>query len=397
MDNITFATEILKKLGIQSHIVDETDFRKIDLGLRGLLFKNDDYTTFLNHTLKEINDKIVYRYMDEYRCCYIVMKLCEKNKYFFIGPYLTSFPDDNFIETKIPANKSSEEAVKLVEKFYMSLPLTDDDAPLIAIASAVGKTLWGAESNFSFEYADEIFFDQIDPTNIPEKYSNLSGSSFHLNLLETTYKREKELMETVSSGKTSDINYGSFSNVFSKNFTDSLRQRKNNLISLNTLLKKAAEQGGVHPLHIDKLFSLFSGKAEEIHSVQESIRLQNKMIKDYCFLVKKHYLSEYSSLIGKVITLIDYDISANLTLKSISEQLFVNPSYLSGVFSREMGITLTEYVHHQRLERAVMLLHKTDMQIQDIASDTGFSDANYFIRVFKKRYGITPAEYKKNI
>ena len=99
---------------------------------------------------------------------------------------LLQYASDNFIETKIPANKSSEEAVKLVEKFYMSLPLTDDDAPLIAIASAIGKTLWGAESNFSFEYADEIFFDQIDPTNIPEKYSDLSGSSFHLNLLETT-------------------------------------------------------------------------------------------------------------------------------------------------------------------------------------------------------------------
>ena len=400
MDNITFAIEILKKLGVQSHIVDETNFHKVDSGLRGLLFKNDNYTTFLNHTLKEIKDKIIYRYMDEYRCCYITMKLYAENKYFFIGPYLTTFPDNNFIKRKIPANKSSEDAVKLVKKFYMSLPLTDEETPLIAVATAIGKNLWGDNETFTFEYMDDIFFDNVDPSNIPESYTDLTNSSFNLRLLEEKYENENKLLNNVRSGNLNDINFSSNSfcntNIHKKS-PDSLRNRKNNLISLNTLLCKAAEQGGVHPLHIDKLFSRFAEKIEEIHSVQECTNFQKKMIKEYCFIVKEHSLSAYSPLIGKTITIIDYDISADLSLKNISAQLFVNASYLSNSFSRETGMTLTEYVNLRRLNRAIMMLHKTNMQIQDIAANVGFSDANYFIRLFKKQYGITPATYKKTI
>ena len=400
MNSITFATILLKKIGISSHLADETNFHEVDMGIRGLLFKNDKYTTFLKHTLVEIKNKKIYRYMDEYRCCYIVMKLNEKNKYFFIGPYLTDFPDKNFIKSKASTFADSEEIMKLIEKYYTSLPIVDDDNHLVAIASVIGNDLWGDKEKFTIEYMDDIFFDQVDPSNIPESYADLTNSSFNLRLLEEKYENENKLLNNVRSGNLNDINFSSnscFNTNIHKKSPDSLRNRKNNLISLNTLLCKAAEQGGVHPLHIDKLFSQFAEKIEEIHSVQGCTNFQKKMIKEYCFIVKEHSLSAYSPLIGKTITIIDYDLSADLSLKNISEQLFVNPSYLSSSFSREIGMTLTEYVNLRRLNRAVMLLHKTDLQIQAIADNVGFSDTNYFIRLFKKHYGITPSAYKKTI
>ena len=400
MNNISFVSDLLNKIGVSFHITDATNIGDVDNGIRGLLFNNDNYKDFLNHSLTDVKDNIIYRYMDEYRCCYIVMKFpCEK-KYFFIGPYLTEIPSENFIKAKVSDFENKENLIVMIKKHYMSLPLIDYEDFLISIATVFGKNLWGNENLFTFEYMYDIYFDQVDPSYIPEGYENIDNSSFHLKLIEKHYENEKNLTDAIASGNINNVNYISSSlsdETFLRHFSDLLRTRKNHLIVLNTLLRKAAEKGGVHPLHIDKLSSMFSEKIEKVHCTQEIDKLQNKMIKEYCFLVKKHSLSSYSPLVGRVVTLIDHDITADLKLSSVAEMLFVNSSYLSDTFSREMGVTLTEYVNTRRLEHAVMLLHKTDKQIQDIASSSGFSDANYFIRVFKKHYGITPTVYRKNI
>ena len=400
MDNISFVSELLNKIGVSSHLVDETNIGKVDNGMRGLLFGSNNYKDFLNHSLADVKDNVIYRYMDEYRCCYIVMKFPDETKYFFIGPYLTEMPSEKFTKNKVSVFKNKDELTIMLKKHYKSLPFIDDEEILISVATVFGKNLWGNENLFTFEYMDDIYFDQIDPANIPKNYENIENSSFHLKLLERNYDNEKKLADAVATGNINNVNFvaASFPNESIISFSpESLRHQKNRLIVLNTLLRKAAEKGGVHPLHIDTLSSVFSEKIERVHSMQEIDRLQNRMIKEYCFLVKKHSLSSYSPLVGRVITLIDYDITADLKLSSIAELLFVNPSYLSDTFSRETGMTLTEYVNKRRLEHTVMLLHKTDKQIQDIALSSGFSDANYFIRVFKKHYGITPTAYRKNI
>ena len=400
MDNITLVRELLDKMGVPTHIVDETNFQKIDNGIRGLLFDNNNYTDFLNHSLIEIDDNKIYRYMDEYRCCYIVMKIPENKKFFFIGPYLLEMPTNNFIKAKIEYFKFPSDMANVIEKYYMSLPLLDEENSIIGVATVFGKCLWGDENNFTLEYMDDIFFDQVDPSNIPEMYQDVCNSRFYLSWLEDIYNSERDMMEAVQSGNLTSLSFVISSMVkeqINNHQHDTLRKCKNNLIITNTLLRKAAEQGGVHPLHFDKLFNTFSAKIEKVHSIQESNKIQEKMMKEYCFLVKKHSLSSYSTLIGKVITLIDYDITADLRLNAVAKQLFVNPSYLSSAFSSELGQTLTKYVNTKRIERAVMLLHKTDMQIQDVATSVGIVDVNYFIRLFKKRYGMTPTEYRKEI
>ena len=398
MDYIDFTTELLHKFGINSHLIEEGNTKSIDGGIRGMIFDNGDYEAFLNHSLLEIADNKIYRYTDEYRCCYIVMKIPDSRKFYFIGPYLLEIPDSDFMRSKIPSQKPPEELVKAVEKYYMSLALAENEDLLIAAALVLGKCLWGDESNFSFEYLDNIFFDQIDPSKFPENHSDVFSSAFNLNLLEEKYNNEKLIMDAISSGNINNIDYISpflLNNISYPHSHDSLRSRKNQLISFNTLLRKAAEQGNVHPLHIENVYFQFVEKAEKIHSVQEGLKLQGEMIKSYCFLVKKHSLAKYSTLISKVITIIDYDITADLSLKAIAEQLFVNPGYLSTAFKRESGQTLTEYVHSQRTERAASLLRCTNMQIQDISASVGIMDINYFIRLFKKKYGITPTAYRR--
>ncbi len=114
-------------------------------------------------------------------------------------------------------------------------------------------------------------------------------------------------------------------------------------------------------------------------------------------LVKKHSSNNYSLPVQRVITYIDTDLTADLSLKALSDSLNINPSYLSTLFKKEMGMTLTNYVNKKRIEHAVYLLSSTDMQIQNIAQYCGIPDVNYFTKIFKKVMNKTPSEFKEEI
>ena len=121
------------------------------------------------------------------------------------------------------------------------------------------------------------------------------------------------------------------------------------------------------------------------------------MVRKYCLLVKNHSLKGYSMLVRKVITNIIYDLTADLSLKVQAKELNVNPSYLSTLFKKETGQTLTEFVNRKRIEHAILLLNSTDMQIQVVAQYCGIPDVNYFTKTFKKIVGKTPKEYREMI
>ena len=105
----------------------------------------------------------------------------------------------------------------------------------------------------------------------------------------------------------------------------------------------------------------------------------------------------YSLPIQKVITYIDTDLTADLSLSAQATLLKLSPNYLSSLFKKETGTTLTNYVNNKRIEHAVYLLSSTDMQIQNIAQYCGIPDVNYFTKIFKKVMHKTPSEFKEEI
>jgi len=163
---------------------------------------------------------------------------------------------------------------------------------------------------------------------------------------------------------------------------------------MNTLLRKAAESGGVHPVYLDTQSSAFAHKIEKLVSVSEADALMTDMYRSYCRLVRKHSMKHYSPPIQKVVAAIDFDLTANLSLSSLAEMQNISPSYLSALFKQEVGKTLTEYVNGRRIERAMQLLETTKLQIQTIAQNCGILDVHYFSKIFKRNTGMTPKEYR---
>jgi YesN/AraC family two-component response regulator len=166
---------------------------------------------------------------------------------------------------------------------------------------------------------------------------------------------------------------------------------------MNTLSRKAAENGGVHPVYLDKISSDFAIKIEQMNSVAEARELMHDMFRSYCRLVRRHSLKNYSLVVQKTILLIDSDLAANLSLSTLAENQSVSPGYLSTIFRKETGKTVSAYIREKRIKHATHLLTTTKLQIQTIALHCGIMDMQYFSKIFKKQTGKTPKEYRESI
>ena len=83
-----------------------------------------------------------------------------------------------------------------------------------------------------------------------------------------------------------------------------------------------------------------------------------------------------------------------LSIKDISEHIFLSASYACTLFKNETGKTLNQYITEYRIDKAKELLLDPRNRIGDISRNVGYSDSNYFGKTFKKQVGMTPSEYR---
>ena len=96
--------------------------------------------------------------------------------------------------------------------------------------------------------------------------------------------------------------------------------------------------------------------------------------------------------------LIQDQIDTGITLKQLSQEVDINPAYLSREFSKHFdNLSFGEYVRKLRIEKAMEYLHQRSYSLTQIAYLTGFSDQSHFTRIFKKQTGMSPSEYKKSL
>ncbi|MEK5061678.1 AraC family transcriptional regulator [Paenibacillus sp. FSL H7-0326] len=94
---------------------------------------------------------------------------------------------------------------------------------------------------------------------------------------------------------------------------------------------------------------------------------------------------------------IDLHLSEDLSLDAVASKVFISPKYLSRLFKEELGVTYTEYVTTQRLEKAKTLIESNHLTIEQVASTVGYGTSAYFIKKFKETYGCTPRNYMRSI
>lgn len=401
---LRFFEQILKNFHLPYHYATYpfTSMPDLDLGLRKMLSPEMEFSELMTFEPAQIDSNKIHYIFDKFGCNYVFFQIPEREEptYLFVGPYLLT-PVSN-LDLYKRAERFSLPASLLtqLEKYYHSLTLLPAHGILLNLITTLGETLWGGIDNFSLMEIQQNRPSDAEYAAIALKYQDTDSPQLSMKLIEERYKSEADFIRAVSQGQflkaEKFIAPYSFSNLEART-AEPLRNDKNYTIVLNTLLRKAAELGSVHPFHIDNLSAKFARKIEMMTSTKEIEQLQREMVHKYCLLVKNHSMKGYSLLIRKVLTQIDTDLTADLSLKALADTLNVNSSYLSTLFKKETGSTLTEYVNRKRIEHALLLLNSTNLQVQTVAQHCGISDVNYFTKLFKKQIGKTPKEYRQTI
>ena len=216
--------------------------------------------------------------------------------------------------------------------------------------------------------------------------------------LQQRYDRENRLLEAVTKGAQKEA-VAIWSRAVADDFTrtgeDPVRARKNDAIVLNTLLRKAAERGGVHPAELHQTVGSLTRDIENAQTLAALQAIMGHMVQLYCRLVHGHSMRHYTAPVRKTVLLIRSDLTGNLSLSHLAKQVGVSGSYLSDLFKRETGKTITCFVTECRISKAKQLLEDTQLQVQTVAQHCGMVDRHYFSRVFKKQTGMTPNQYRQ--
>ncbi|MBD1852061.1 AraC family transcriptional regulator [Leptolyngbya sp. GB1-A1] len=96
----------------------------------------------------------------------------------------------------------------------------------------------------------------------------------------------------------------------------------------------------------------------------------------------------------QVLNYIQTHLERDLSLAELAETLNLSPTYFASVFKQAIEVSPHQYVIQQRVERAKLMLSKTDLAISDIALQVGFSSQSHLTQQFKRLTGVTPKQIR---
>jgi Response regulator containing CheY-like receiver domain and AraC-type DNA-binding domain len=137
----------------------------------------------------------------------------------------------------------------------------------------------------------------------------------------------------------------------------------------------------------------FQHEATYYHSTAQIRELALSVMEQF-----KRSLQEVSShrnhIIRQVHEFIDQHLKEDVSLTRVGEHVYLHPVYLSRLYKKETGESLSAYITRIRMEKAAQLLTSTNMKVADIALEVGYQKTQYFIHIFKEFYSCTPQNYR---
>lgn len=400
---IFFLKDILAKCRVPVRVISPAEPAEILIApcLRDLTGLVPPPQITVREYLGKIEPVTRYTFADAFRCRHICMLLPdrEEESLLLIGPYLG-------------ASLSAKELLELGEsmgippasqsyfgEYYASLSAFPGNDCFFAVLDTFCERLWHSPSFavVDVNHQSVLPFFSLHTLTRGDAAGDIAAK---VALMETRYAFENDLIQAVALGrqhKTELLMSALEEYSFEMRTADPLRNAKNYSVIMNTLLRKAAETGGVHPLYIDRISSKFAERIENSTSLRESTDLMKEMLSAYCRLVYNHSIRKYSPIVQKTILTMDADLSADLTLHTLAARQDISPGYLATLFKKETGKTVSGYVWEKRIYHADYLLKNTNLQIQTVASRCGVMDVQYFSKMFKKLVGKTPREYRASL
>ncbi|WP_127081214.1 AraC family transcriptional regulator [Dulcicalothrix desertica] len=185
------------------------------------------------------------------------------------------------------------------------------------------------------------------------------------------------------------------------------------------LIEQAAEADEIDPQRFN-LVTCFDRQDLQLHQIAMLLHAELQLggimgqlyIESLTQMLVIHLIRHYSTFtktitsknksltnlqLQQAIEYIHAHLDQDLSLEQIAQVINISPTYFASLFKRATGTSPHQYVIQQRVERAKLMLSKTDIAIADIALQVGFSSQSHLTQQFKRLTGITPKQVRNTI
>lgn len=177
---------------------------------------------------------------------------------------------------------------------------------------------------------------------------------------------------------------------------DPVRNMKYLFVCTATIATRFAIEGGMEAEEAYNASDLYIQRMDLLRDVEEVIALRTDMMR---FFTERMAGIKKEGVCSRPVVLAQDYIRAHLHERiragELADVVGLNESYLSTLFKRETGLTITDYVTEERVATAKNMLRYSEMTAAAIAASLGFSTQSYFTKVFREHTGLTPSEFRK--
>ena len=153
---------------------------------------------------------------------------------------------------------------------------------------------------------------------------------------------------------------------------------------------KIIDSNGFFNFIFEELYNEYKKKSKFEDLISCYIKIILFKSTQYFMLYKK----DNTNIINQIVSYICNNYNKEITVQKLSEIYSVSPEHINRLFNQELNISPIKYINGVRIQIAKQLLTTTDYNISEISEQIGYTNVNYFWRLFKKETSLSPSEYK---
>ncbi|QKS45627.1 helix-turn-helix domain-containing protein [Paenibacillus cellulosilyticus] len=313
---------------------------------------------------------------------------------FIIGPsLLEEVPDLVLQGMRHDQGMSAREAESLA-KAYKQMPIYSR-TQLLHLASLCHYMIYGEQLPIT-----SIYQHHLAPSNGTTRRNaevTLSTNREN-NFLHHDSNMEKQLFQCIKKGRKEEFiqmmkvlplkGQGTLSRH------SQLRNSKNIAITAIALSTRAAMDGGLHSEIAYTISDLYIQQIEDLHRISDVNAKMFEAMIEFIDRVRAVREQSYSRVIVSCQNYIFDHLYEDIPLDTLAKLVELNPSYLSRLFKKETGMTISAFILLQKVEEAKSLLSLTKLPLSDICARLNFFDQSHFTKSFSKITGETPMRFR---
>lgn len=353
------------------------------------------YQTDYLSSVSNSSHRHIVRMIDDPLGTHCIQILAEKMLVIF-GPFVTESYSEKLSRKLLADHFRYDSYLQLQFKYYwcrMSICSLDE------VMHSVQSVL-----QFSGYFPEDFLIvnssSQTDKPAVPantDSISNLQLNEF--KKVEERYLTETELTQQIAAGNEQAA-VAALKKILLNSRPQSglavdLWSHESASAIVRSIIRLAAKNSGLNAVVIDGISLEYAQKMRKVYNnPKEAARLYIRMISDLCREITAVKENRLSPLVQRALYVIRSQYAEPLSVKRLSELLNVSESTLSRNLKAETGQSFTWLIKKERMTAAARLIIHSGKSIQEIAEKVGIPDQNYFVKVFRSVYHMTPTEYR---